>query len=150
MKTGCPKSAQEIWPCFVGLEGQGASSLAFVGSLTCWLLVGDMQDWWWASPRYLIAYTCSISRGHLRFFWPHPWIKTLVKLATRIRYSPHVARSRFTHIFRLLKFIFVCTMLILLHTCIISGFHTGPGEGGHTGILPPSKLLLIVFGYCLN
>ena len=33
VKTGCPKSAQEIWPCFVRLEGQGASLLAFVGTL---------------------------------------------------------------------------------------------------------------------
>ena len=39
VKTGCPKSAQEIWPCFVQLEGQGASLLAFVGSLTCYALV---------------------------------------------------------------------------------------------------------------
>ena len=32
----------------LGLEGQGTSSLVFVGCLTCCLLVGDMQDWWWA------------------------------------------------------------------------------------------------------
>ena len=43
VKTGCPKSAQEIWPCFVRLEGKVASYLAFVGSLTC--VVGhNMQD----------------------------------------------------------------------------------------------------------
>ena len=47
VKTGYPRSAQEIWPWFVGLERQGASLLAFVISLTCWLFVGDMQDWWW-------------------------------------------------------------------------------------------------------
>ena len=52
VKTGCPKSAQEIWLCFVRLEGQWASLLAFVGSLTCWLLVGHMQDWWWAIALY--------------------------------------------------------------------------------------------------
>ena len=58
----------------MGLEGQGASLLAFVGSLTCWLLVGDMQDWWWVGLWYLFAYARSIHRGHLRPFWPHPWI----------------------------------------------------------------------------
>ena len=73
VESGCPKLAQEIWPSFVRLEGQGASLLAFVGSSSCWLLVGHIQDWWWASPWYLIAYACSIHTGHLRLFWPHPW-----------------------------------------------------------------------------
>ena len=38
VETGCPKSAQEIWHCFVGLEGQGASSLlvGFSWQLGCW------------------------------------------------------------------------------------------------------------------
>ena len=55
VETGCSKLAQEIWPCYVGPEGQGASSLVLVGSLTCWLLVGDAQDWWWAGPCHKVG-----------------------------------------------------------------------------------------------
>ena len=58
VKIGWPKSAQEIWLCFVRLEGQGASLLALVGSLTCWLLVRSLV------PRVSLSLPLDFPREH--------------------------------------------------------------------------------------
>ena len=43
--------------CAVVSEGE---VLALVALITCWLLVGNMQDWWWVCPWCSISYACSI------------------------------------------------------------------------------------------